>query len=448
MKNGEYLLSREKVSRAYRKLAVPALITTLISQIYNLTDTYFIGLLDNTAMLSAVSVAMPFMWLVSAVCGMIGAGAPQLISLKDGAGDSAASAKCTSFAVYGTLALSIIITPIAMLLIDPALGIMSNDGAVTAHAGEYLRIITDASPVTALGGALRGVLGAKGYAQRSSIAGVAGIIANIILDPIFILVFDMGMAGAAWATALGSAVTLVISIIYIRGCAPAKPALPSGADIGLMFKISLASTVSSVITAITVGLSFSMAADFGGELVASISVCSKIYSTVVSVVSALAFSIQPFIGYNYASGDHRRLMRGMLTSLGIGQAVCIAGTAAFALCGGAFMRCFTGDAALIAAGAKMLRLMSIGLPVAALQMNCMSYLSGTGKAIPTLILSLARQILLFVPIMLVMRSLWGETGMMMAYAVTDILAAIPAALMCAPEIRRMLTAARHPAAQK
>ena len=79
MKQGEYLLSTEKVGRAFWKLAIPALLTTLISQIYNLTDTYFIGLLNDTSMLSAVSIAMPFMWLVSALCGMIGAGAPRLL---------------------------------------------------------------------------------------------------------------------------------------------------------------------------------------------------------------------------------------------------------------------------------------------------------------------------------------------------------------------------------
>ena len=77
MKNGEHLLSTEKVGKAFWKLAIPALITTLISQIYNLTDTYFIGMLNDTAMLSAVSIAMPFMWLVNAFCGMVGAGAPK-----------------------------------------------------------------------------------------------------------------------------------------------------------------------------------------------------------------------------------------------------------------------------------------------------------------------------------------------------------------------------------
>lgn len=442
MKQGEYLLSTEKVGRAFWKLAIPALLTTLISQIYNLTDTYFIGLLNDTSMLSAVSIAMPFMWLVSALCGMIGAGAPQLISLRDGAGDRTSSDKCRSFAVFGTLAMSLVISPVAYALIVPTLRLMNAEGAVLEYAAEYLRIIIATGAISAVGGAMQGVLRAGGRTRQASVASMTGIIVNIILDPIFILGFDIGMAGAAWATALGSVASLIVSAVYVRDELDIKHILPKSSDVGLIFKISLASTISSAITALTVGASFTVAASFGGSTMATVSVCSKIYSTVISIVSALAFSIQPFIGYNYASGDHKRLMRGVFTSLGVGQAVCIAGTAAFVCCGGLFMSCFTDDAALIEEGAKMLRLLAIGLPVSALQMNAMSYLNGAGKAMRTLAVSLARQLVVFVPVMLLMQYFLGRTGLMLAYPVTDVIATVPAVALCISEIKRMFTESR------
>lgn len=442
MKNGEYLLSRERVGKAFWKIAIPALLTTLVSQIYNLTDTYFIGLLNDTSMLSAVSIAMPFMWLVSALCSMIGAGAPQLISLKDGAGDRASSDRCRSFAVFGTLIMSLIISPVAYALIVPTLRLMNAEGPVLEYAAEYLRVIIATGVFSAVSGAMQGVLRAGGRTRQASIASMAGIVVNIILDPIFILGFGTGMSGAAWATALGSVASLIVSAVYVRGEVSIRHILPKAADVGLIFKISLASTVSSVITALTVGASFTAAATFGGNTMASVSVCSKIYSTVVSIVSALAFSIQPFIGYNYASGDHKRLMRGVFTSLGVGQAVCIAGAAAFACCGRLFMSCFTDDAALIEEGARMLRLLAIGLPVSALQMNAMSYLNGTGKAMRTLTVSLARQVVIFVPMMLIMQHFLGSTGLMLAYPVTDIIATVPAVVLCAGEIRRMFVKGR------
>lgn len=447
MNNGQYLLANEKVSRAFMKLAIPALITTLISQIYNLTDTWFIGMLNDSTLLSAVSLAMPLMWLVSALCGVIGAGAPQVISLKDGAGASAASARCRSFTVYGTLIISLIITPIALLLVGPVLSVMNAEGRLHAAAAEYLYIVIGGTALSAVSGAMQGVLRAGGRTFHASVSGISGIIVNIILDPLFILALDMGMAGAAWATVLGSAVSFAVGLIYLRGEACARPMLPCRKDISLIFRISLASTVSSVITALTVGASFTMATSLGGSVMASVSVASKIYSTVVSVISALAFSIQPFIGYNYASGDHKRLVRGLSASVIIGEAAGIIGTLAFIFCGGMFMRCFTEDTSLIATGAKMLRLMAIGLPVAALQLNAMSYMSATGKAMRTLGVALGKQ-LFSVAVMFTLQLFMGETGLMLSYPLTDLIATIPAVLLCAGEIKDLLTNARslpHPA---
>lgn len=443
MKNGEHLLSTEKVGKAFWKLAIPALITTLISQIYNLTDTYFIGMLNSTAMLSAVSIAMPFMWLVNAFCGMVSAGAPQVISLRTGASDMDAASRCRAFCVIGTLIMSVIVTPIAYALIEPALRIMNAEGATLTHAAEYLRIIILSTPITAVGGALRGVLGADGYAQKSSVAGAAGIIANIILDPFFILVFDMGMAGAAIATALGSVVSLIFSIAYTRGEINYRRFMPKAADISLIFKISLASTCSSVITALTVGASFSVAAGFGGNTVASISVCSKIYSVVVSVVSALAFSMQPFIGYNYGAGNYNRLLAGIGTSLKYGTLVCLAGFAVFLSCGELLMGFFTNDPELIVYGGKVIKYLAVGLPVCALQQGAMSYLNGTGKAMRTLMVAMGRQIVVFVPMMLILQHFFADVGMMLAYPLTDIITTVPAVALCIGEIRKMYAEKRQ-----
>ena len=437
MKNGEYLLSAEKVSTAFRKLAIPALITTLISQIYNLTDTYFIGLLNDSTLLSAVSLAMPVMWLVNSIGGMIGAGAPQVISLHTGSGSRDSAACCRSFCVIGTLVISLIITPIAYMLIDPALRLMNADGAMHTHAAEYLRIIILSSPIIFAGGALSGILRADGYSSQASIAGAAGIIVNIILDPIFIFVFDMGIRGAALATALGSVASLIANLIYTHGMINYRKFLPDIKDIALIFKISLASTCSSVITAFTVGASFSVAVSFGEYTMASISVCSKVYSVVVSIVSTLAFSMQPFIGYNYGAGNHSRLLSGIGISLKYGILVCLAGFAVFMCCGKTLMGLFTADHALIGYGAKCLKYLALGLPVCAVQFGAMSYMSATGKAMRTLIISLARQVLIFVPLMVVLRHFLADIGMMLAYPLTDIIITIPAVAMCIGEIKKM-----------
>lgn len=434
MKNGEYLLSSERVGRAVAKLALPSILSTMISMIYNLTDTYFIGLLRDTAQLSAVSVAMPVMWLVSALAGMIGNGAPQLISMKMGEGDAAAAEKCRSFCVFGNLLMSIIITPLALLATAPLLGAMGAEGAVLAHARTYLNIIIMGTAISASGTAMQSVLRSGGLTARASICSAAGIAANIILDPIFILALDMGMSGAALATVLGSAVAMIVGIVFVRGDISIRNAIPRRSDIARIFKLSLASTVSSIITSVTVGVSFTMASGFGTDVIPSISVASKIYSLVVSLVSAIAFSLQPFIGYNYAAGSIPRLRRGINSALGAGTAICLAGAASFLLLGDKYMALFTSEPGIIASGVDMLRYMAISTPVLALQMTCASYLSATGQVVKTMITTLGRQVIIFIPAMLILQAVLGLPGLMLAYPITDIAATVLAVILCTGDI--------------
>lgn len=437
MKNGEYLLSSAPLGRAVAKLALPAILTTMISMIYNLTDTYFIGLLRDTAQLSAVSLAMPIMWLFAAVANMIGAGAPQLISMKMGQGDSTGAKKCRSFCVFGTAAMSLLFTPIALLLITPLLRLMNGEGAILAHARDYLTIITLGTVVSATGGAIQNVLRAGGLSMQATICSVVGIVVNIVLDPILILGFDMGMQGAALATVLGSLVSLIVSIFFVRGEISLRKSIPSGRDMGNIFRYSLASTISSVITAVTVGMSFSMAAGFGEATLPSVSVASKIYSMVVSVVSALAFSIQPLIGYNYTSGNSTRMRKGLMTVLITGTAVSLVGMFSFLTMGKPYMAAFTNDPAIIASGVQMLKRQCLGLPVLALQMTCSSYFSATGQVSKTIISTLGRQVIIFVPLMAIMQAVMGEAGLMLAYPITDIIATVLAVILAIPDIRRL-----------
>lgn len=437
MKNGEYLLSTEPIGKAVAKLALPAILSTMISMIYNLTDTYFIGLLRDTAQLSAVSLAMPVMWLISALANMIASGAPQLISMKMGAGDMDGTRKCRSFCVFGSAAMSLIVTPIALILINPLLSLMNGEGLILGYARDYLNIVVLGSAISATGGAMQSVLRAGGLSMQATVCSIAGIVTNIILDPIFILGLDMGMKGAALATVMGSAISLAVSAFYVRGDISIRSMMPSAKDIGRIFRYSMASTISSVITAATVGMSFSLAAGLGEATLPSISVASKIYSMVVSIVGALAFSIQPLIGYNYTSGNAARMRKGLMTAFIAGTMVSLMGAISFLTVGNPCMAAFTDDPAIIASGVKMLRCMCIGLPVIALQMTLSSYLSATGQVTKTLVSTLGRQIIIFIPVMGILQALLAETGLMLAYPVTDIIATIMTVILCIPDIHRI-----------
>jgi len=436
MQKGEYLLKKERIGKAVWKLMLPAVLTSLISMIYNFTDTFFIGLLRNTDQLSALSLAMPLMWLFGTLPGLISAGAGQVISLKLGAGDKMGAKQVASFSVFGTLLLGLLSTAVSLPLMRPCLKMMGAQGAVLEYAAQYLGVIV-LGHVFAAGGAMLGVQSAHGRANIASIGNVIGIAVNIALDPLFIFVFDMGVTGAALATVLGSASSMVFGLIVSKGYLSVRNVIPDKKTVKKVFGLSLSSTATSIVSSLIVAATFSMATGFGNETVAAISVASKLYSFIVSLVSAMCFSLQPFAGYNYAADNRPRLRKGLLLSLGAGTAVCLAGMLLFLFAGGPYMRLFTEDPVVIGAGEKIIRYFAVSAPILALNMTAMMLLSATGKAMRSLIAGMSRQVLIFVPLMIVLRRFFGMDGLILAFPISDILATILACAMCAGDVRRI-----------
>ena len=433
MTKGEKMLATAPVGKVIWKLALPAVLTTLISTIYNLTDTYFIGLMRDTSQLSAVSAAMPYMWLFSALWGIFAAGAPQLISLSMGKGEDEQTRRLGRYAILASGLAGLLLTPVGLALMEIGLQLVGARGDVLRHGCEYLRWILLSGVFSALGGSFQGVLRAHGRSLAASLSSAAGILVNIALDPVMIFALDMGIGGAGLATALGSVASFAVGAACLRPSL--KGPLPEGQMRRRVLLNALPATVNSIILCCTMGFSLALASGDGGNTMAAISVASKLYSVVVSIVSALAYSMQPFIGYHFGAGEYARLRRGMAGSLWVGMAFCLAGMGVFLAAGGPLMGLFTQDAELIAQGRQMLRCLCVGLPVAALQMNALSYLSGTGKAVGALIVSLCRQLVIFLPMVGILNACFGFVGLALAYPVTDVLSTIPALILCARDRR-------------
>ncbi|MDO4741184.1 MAG: MATE family efflux transporter [Eubacteriales bacterium] len=439
MQKGEYLLAREKVGRAVGKLMLPAVLTSMISMIYNFTDTFFIGLLRDTEQLSALSLSMPLMWLYGTLPSLISAGMPQVISLKMGAGDRQGARRAASFGVFGTLLLSALVTPLGLVFLRPALGLMGAQGAVLEHATEYLKIILYGM-VFSTGGAMLSVLRAQGKAQLAGIGSALGIVVNILLDPLFILGFDMGVTGAAAATVLASLSTCVYGAIAARREFSLREANPGRETAKKMMSLSLSSCATSVLESLIVAFSFALAAGYGNGVVAAVSVGSKLYTFLCSLVWAISFSLQPLVGYNYAARELPRLKRALGVSLLIGTGVCLAAAAVFLLLPEPYMRLFTEDATVIWAGTKMIRYFAIGAPLLALNMSCLMLLSATGKALRSLIAGVGRHIGILVPALFLLRHFFGMDGIILAYPVTDILSTVLALCLCAEQARSIFGA--------
>ena len=435
---GHDLLANVRIGKTLLKLAIPAILTTLINVIYNMTDTYFIGLLRDTAMLSGVSFTMPVMWLCSAFTGIITNGAPQLISMYAGKGDHEGAGRMRSFAVYATLLMSLVISPLYALILRPMLSFAGADGASLEYGYRYLIVVVLAMPLTNVSVAMQSVLRSDGQSVKASVASIAGIVTNIILDPILILAFRLDMLGAALATAAGGVVSLIIGTVYTRGQFSVKLMKIPASDLRKTVALSLPNTITTVINCAIMFVGFKMGSTAGGDgLIASISVGSKVYSFAVSLIAAFAFSLQPFVGYNYASGDRTRLRKGVKAAVIVGTTFSIVFMAISLAFGNKLIGLFSDDAAVLMYGTRMLRCLSAGIPVMMPLMTCQMYLSSTGSAKKSLVAGLSRQVLIFAPVLAILYSLIGIEGLFYAYPISDILAcALSAALVFKPEEKK------------
>jgi Na+-driven multidrug efflux pump len=240
----------------------------------------------------------------------------------------------------------------------------------------------------------------------------------------------MGVGGAALATGLGGLASLFYFAVRLRGTIPLRAINPGKKLARRAIALGLAGTLSSALTALTVGVSFLFASEYGDALIAAVSVASKVYAISITLAAALAFSLQPFVGYNCAAAKRARMWHGIALSLGIGTAVCLLSAAAYLLFGNAFMRAFSDDPAITKAGARMMRYFAIGVPFASFEMTAIMYLSATGQAGRSIVAGLGRDLALFFPALFLLKALFGLDGLMLAYPATDIAAAVLGAGLC------------------
>jgi len=424
------LFQNERPGRAVARMAVPALLTSMISLLYNLTDTYFVGLLRDTSQLSAVSLSMPVMWAISALCALLSAGAPQVISLLMGAGEMDSARRARSFSLWGTLLLSVILTPAALLLFVPVLRLMGAQGDTLLHARRYLLPILLCSPITALQSVASGHLRTDGKNAQSGIGSIIGVTGNILLDPLFIFGFRMGVSGAAVATCLGSLMALVFMLFCLRKDPSLRPMRPEKKIVKRILAMSMASTVSTLITSLTVAFSYTLTSDFGDGAMAAVSVGSRLYSIAVTLISALCFSIQPFVGFNYSAGAKSRMQSAMKVCFLAAMSIGVTAGLLFAFAGDTLMALFSDDPSVLSFGGIMMLSFALAAPIAAPQMMANMYLAATGRAFRSLIAMMARQTFFLMPAMYIFRAIWGFQGIAWVYPVSDLLAGVLAVILC------------------
>jgi putative MATE family efflux protein len=447
------LMENAPVLTSLIRFAVPTVLGNIVQLIYNITDTYFIGLLDDYRQIAAVSLAMPIMMATNALSHIFSAGAPSYISRLLGRNEYDEVKKTSAFAFYTTMILGVIVVAAMILFLRPIVRVIGANDETFAFTYDYTFIILVFSLIGMCSGTLQGLLRSEGAAKLASMGMIIGAVVNMLLDPLFILVFNMGIKGAAVATGLGNVSSFVFFILLLRrknnhvSIAPWNYR-PNRRMVTEVLSIGIPSSLSMVIMSFSMIIYNTFASGYGTYVVAASSITIKAQMTAIMIVMGISMGMQPFIGFNYGAQNFRRLFSGVRSSVVLGTGFCLLFTAFFALGAHWIIRQFSSDVQVISTGIRMMRLAIIGLPFMSLQMTFMTYLQATGQALKAMVVNLSRQCLVLIPVIVLMNFFFKLDGFLLAQPIADLATTALAVILVLPGMlefsRKHRTALNNP----
>lgn len=451
-RNEKYIqMTTAPVGRLIGRLAVPTVITMLITSIYNMADTFFVGLLDNTSATGAVGVVFSFMAIIQACGFLFGQGSGNYISRALGRQEREKAEKMASVGFFSAVLAGVTISVLGTVFLDPLARLLGATDTILPYARDYLRIILLGAPWMTAALTLNNQLRFQGAAFYSMIGIGSGGILNIILDPIFIFVLDMGVTGAAVATVISQAVSFVLLFIgTTRGeNLRIRPRLfrPRWADFAEMFRGGFPSLCRQGLSSLSTIVMNLMAGHFGGDAaIAAMSVAGRVMQMAFAAILGFGQGFQPVCGFNYGAGLYQRVKEAFWFCVKLGTVLLTAASVAGYLFAGDLVGLFSSDPAVLAYGETALRLQCLSFPLTAWFVMCTMLTQTIGRVVPASFLSLARQGLFFIPLviglpLLIMAAFPAADpilGVQMALPLADISTAVVSVPVCITVMRRYL----------
>lgn len=454
-KDNTLVFSEYKIPKAVATLALPSMLGMLINIVYNLADTFFVGQTNDPNQVAAVSVSMPLFMLFIAVGNLFGVGGCAFISRSLGEGKNEKIKTISSFCIYTSIAVGIVIGVIYYFLRTPILYLVGASDNTVGYAADYLSWIAIGAPFTVVSIMAGNLIRGEGAAKQSMIGSIIGQITNIILDPIFILSkgdrlfffdlpfgFGMGVSGAAIATVIGNIVTVLYFLFYflkgnsILSITPKRYSVKNGIAKGVI-SVGLPASLNNVLMSLSNIVVNMFLAKYGDNAVAGMGVAMKANMLVVMLQLGLAQGIQPLVGYCYGAKNFLRMKKsilfGMMCNIVIGASV----TAFYIAFREQVIAIFINNSEVIAHGVKMLTALMVPGTVLGILFIINFSFQGMGKGIQSLILAVSRQGLVFLPTMILMDRFVGLDGIIWAQPAADFFCIALAIIMFTVTTKKM-----------
>ncbi|MCY6485021.1 MATE family efflux transporter [Clostridium aestuarii] len=443
MNNRSVKLGNEDVKKLLIDLSLPAMIGMIVNALYNIVDTMFIGNGVGTIAIGALAIAFPIQMIIMAFGQMIGIGAAASVSINLGKGDVEKADNVAGNSFFAVVLLSTLIMIIGLVFLEPLLEIFGATKNILPYAKDYISVIFLGSIFLSVSMSGNNLIRAEGNAKVAMFSMLIGTGLNIILDPIFIYIFKLGIKGAAIATIISQFASFIFVISYLRSGKSIlkikfhnlKPDISILKEIFAIGSAAFGRQVAGSIVAIVINNSLKF---YGTELdIAILGTVNKVIMFLYMPLFGIVQGMQPIVGFNYGAKKMKRVKETVKLSLIAATTLAGIGFIVSQTLSVPIMGAFSSDNDFIINGAEVLRVVVLMVPVVGIQIVGASLFQALGKAMPSLILSLLRQVILFIPLVIILPRFMGLPGIWRAFPIADFGATVVTAIFMINEMKKI-----------
>ncbi len=423
------------IPSAVSRMCVPMVVTSLVTVVYNMADTYFVGLLGDPVQSAAVTLAYPVVLAFNAMNNLFGVGSSSLVSRSLGQGNTEQARNASAFGFWGAVFGGLLYSLVCTVFQAPLLGLLGADASTRQATMEYMYwVVTWGAAPTILNVVQGQLVRSEGSAVHASIGTMSGCILNIVLDPVFILPWglNMGAAGAGLATFISNCVACLYFIVLawtkhgrtvvsmdLRRLRHMPPAVMRN-----VLAVGVPAAIQNLLNVVGNTILNNFTAAYGAVAVAAMGVSTRLIQIAQQISMGIAQGAMPLISYNYASRDYRRMKGIIRFDMMVDLAAMAAMTAGYWIFAGPLVRLFLNNAEVVAYGSVFLRGACLAIPFLAVDFTCVFTFQSVGMGGTTLMLALCRKLLLEIPLLFALNWAFPLYGLPYAQPVTEVVLAL------------------------
>ena len=432
MENKHKMMGTEKITKLLIHFSLPAIIGMLVNALYNIVDRIYIGNIKEVGYLAiaGVGIVFPVVIFVFGFAILIGLGSATNISLNLGRKQVDEAEKYLGVAlVFGTI-VSTILMAVILFFINDIIAFLGGSESTTIYAKEYLQIVACGFPAALVGYVANAAIRADGNPKMAMVTLLIGAITNIVLDPIFIFYFEMGVKGAAWATIISQYLSGTWAVYYFFSKYSLIKVHKKNLTIEFE-KIKEICLLGSAPFAIQLGASVvnytynSTLKIYGGDTgIGAMAIVQAVITFVLMPIFGINQGLQPILGYNYGAKLYKRVKEALFKGIFAATIICVFYFLGIQFLSKYFINIFTQQKALVDLASKGLRVQTMMLPIIGFQIISAIYFQAVGKPKMSLFMSLSRQIVILIPCILIMSKIFGAVGIWYAGPTSDFIATL------------------------